>query len=259
MRFEELNEQQQARVCELYRDSIDEWYEETLDEAISILNSATGLNVDMDEVGFSLGEETATATIVSQYIYADAFDVFCGGLQQFVEKVISATDVAQMEPTDVETVQSALFDAIDGRAGIHGEITNTGADLAFDDDDLLDPLAALVDDGTLTDDQLEQVYEAFDEQAVAMCDKLGDVGVKSMKTMYAMLDEAWDNEMSDEAVARIAQENNWDWTEEEAEALLAEEEEEEELEEEELDEDDVWSDDPSVYANRRGRHVVARR
>ena len=76
--------------------------------------------------------------------------------------------------------------------------------------------------------------------------------------MYAMLDEAWDNEMSDEAVARIAQENNWDWTEEEAEALLAEEEEEE-LEEEELDEDDVWSDDPSVYANRRGRHVVAQR
>lgn len=255
MLFDELNEEQQAQVCDWYREQHeDDWYEEVLAEALDILNSATGLNVDADEVGFSFSEERANADIVRQYISADSFDVFCGGLDQFVERVIAETDVAQLEPSDVEQVQSALIDAVEGNAVIIGELTNTSCDLAFDEDDLLDPLTVLVDDGVLTDDQLTQVCEAFDEQAVLMCDALGEIGMKSMTTMYSMLDKAWDEEMSDAAIAQIARDNKWDYEESEFDAV----EEEADSEEAESAEDDVYTDNPAAWADKQlGKRVVA--
>lgn len=283
MKFNECPQENKDKVVNYYIDNLNlyesDWWMDDFENLLSTMKKEAGVCADYDDVGFDFGEDEAHVVVVDQYIYPVSFDAFCGGLNEFVNRVVSVLDdYDYIEEMDVDAVRNTLYDAIKGddftRASFEGRIGNDSSiSLKFTDtESLLSPLDELVDEGVLTDEQLARVYDSFDAQAEEMCDKIGAMVVKYLQQFITDTDDTYEWLTSEEHVAQVAEERNWDiYEDEDGDTIIDgdtieeeyEEEEEEEYEEEEEEEKDnwdEWSDDPAVWAARkRGRRVFARR
>jgi len=280
VKFNECPQKNKDEVVNYYTSNLKlyegDWWMDDFENLLSTMKKEAGVCAEYDDVGFDFGEDEAHVVVEDQYIYPVSFDVFCGGLNEFVNRVVSVLDdYDYIEEMDIDTVRNTLYDAIKGddftRASFEGRIGNDSSiSLKFTDtESLLSPLDELVDEGVLTDEQLARVYDSFDAQAEEMCDKIGAMVVKHLQQFIVDTDDTYEWLTSEEHVAQVAEERNWDiYEDEDGDTIIDgdtieeedEEEEYEEEEEEEKDNWDEWSDDPAVWAARkRGRRVFARR